>query len=134
MRSGVAVDESLRVAIVGEQTLHVAGTITIDIATPKPQTEPADESAPVHYKLPVAYNVVKGAAIPGTVITYLGKTDQGAQLGNVEGYAYRKEGDSIAWAGKLRDGVWVSLSLRTALVRDNALDVIGTADVWIVPG
>jgi hypothetical protein len=134
MRSGVAVDESLRVVLITEATLHTAGTVRIDVTSPTPQTEPADESAPVHFKVPVAYQVARGNAIPGTVITYLGKTDQGAHLGNVEGYAYRQVGDSIAWAGRLREGVWISLVLRTALVRDNNLDVVGTADVWIQPG
>jgi hypothetical protein len=133
MRPGVTVDESLRVIWIAEGTLQTAGTVRIDVAAPQPQAEPANESAPVHFKLPVAYHVAVNAAIPGTVITYLGKTDQGAHLSNVEGYAYRQLGDSIDWAGKLREGAWISLALRTALISDGSLDVIGTADVWIVP-
>jgi hypothetical protein len=134
MRAGVTVDESLRVAFVTEAKLYTAGTVHVDVATPNPQVEPANESAPVHFKVPVAYHVGKGTTIPGTTITYLGKTDQGAQLGNVEGHAYRRIGDSIDWTGRLHDGVWISLALRTAFVGDNSLDVAGTADVWIVPG
>jgi hypothetical protein len=133
MHSGVAVTESLRVALVTEETLHAAGTVRIDIASPNPQVEQANDSAPVHFKLPVAYRVAKDEAIPGTVVTYLGKTDQGARLGNVQGYEYRQVGDSITWEGKLRDGAWIELVVRTALISDNSLDVIGTVDVWIVP-
>jgi hypothetical protein len=134
MHPGVTVEESLRVAWITEEALQAAGTVRIDIAAPSPQAEPVNESAPVHFKLPVAYHVAKDAAIPGTVITYLGKTDQGAQLGNLAGYAYRQVGDSIAWEGRLREGVWVNLVLRTALIADNYLETIGTADIWIVPG
>jgi hypothetical protein len=131
--AGVTVDESLRVVLISEETLHTAGTVRVDIATPSPQAEPVNESAPVHFKLPVAYRVDQDAAIPGTVITYLGKTDQGARLDNIQGYEYRQAGDSITWQGKLRDGVWLDLNLRTVLILDGSLDVAGTADVWLVP-
>jgi hypothetical protein len=131
---GVNLDQTYRVVLIDEDVLHVAGTVRVAIEDPQPQAEPANESAPIHFKLPVAYRVDKDAAIPGTVVTYLGKTDQGARLGNIDGYEFRQAGDSIAWTGKLREGVWVDLVLRAALISDNSLDVVGTADVWIVPG
>jgi hypothetical protein len=134
LRPGVAVDESLRVALVGEEALHAAGTVRVDVATPNPPAEPVNELAPVHFKLPVAYRVEKDSAIPGTVVAYLGKTDQGARLGNIQGYGYRQVGDSIVWQGTLRDGVWLDLNLRTVLILDGSLDVAGTADLWLVPG
>jgi hypothetical protein len=133
MLPGVTVDESLRVALVREAKLYTVGTVRINVTAPSPQTGPANESAPVHFKMPAIYRVAVGAAIPGTVITYLGKTDQGAHLGNVAGLAYRQLGDSIDWSGTLRDGVWISLSLRTAFIGSDSLQVIGSADVWIVP-
>jgi hypothetical protein len=133
MVRGVNVDQTYRVALITEDSLHVAGTVRIIVYQPVVQAEVVNTSAPVHFKLPVGYHVDKDAAIPGTTITYLGKTEQGAQLGNIEGYAYRKLGDSIVWEGKLREGVWIELVLRTALIGDSTLDVIGTADVWIAP-
>jgi hypothetical protein len=81
----------------------------------------------------VDYQVKKGAAIPGTVLIYLGQTDQGAHLGNIEGYAYRQVGDSIVWKGQLRDGVWLELNLRTALIGEKSLNVAGTAELGITP-
>jgi hypothetical protein len=134
MLNSVHVEQSLRVAFFTNETLHLAGTVQVGIATPQPQAEPANTSAPVHWKVPVAYHVEKGQAIPGSVVTYLGRTDQGAQLGNIEGYAYRKFGDSIVWQGKLRDGVWVELDLRTGLILDDSLDLAGTVDLWLAPG
>lgn len=133
MVPAVDVDQTLRVAIITEETLHTAGTVRIIVAGPNPQPGPPNTSAPVHFKLPVGYHVEKDKTIPGTTITYLGKTDQGAHLGNIEGYAYRKLGDSITWEGKLREGIWIALDLRTGLILDNQLDVVGTADLWITP-
>lgn len=134
MLSGVQVEQTLRVAFFSSETLHLAGTVQVAVATPQPRTEAANTSAPVHLKLPVAYHVEKGQAIPGSVITYEGQSEQGARLGHVEGYEYRKFGDSIVWQGKLREGVWVELDLRTGLILEGSLDVAGTADLWLAPG
>jgi hypothetical protein len=129
----VDVDQTYRVALITEDVLHVAGTARIIVRDPKPQPEPANTAASMHFKLPVGYHVDQETSIPGTTITYVGKTDQGAELGNLEGYAYRKVGDSILWQGKLREGVWIGLDLRTMLITDTTLDVVGTADLWIEP-
>jgi hypothetical protein len=129
----VAVELALRVTLVGENDMRVLGTVQIAISDPAPKVEPPDTSAPISYKVPVAYHVEKGEKIPGTVVTYVGKTDEGAELGNIEGYAYRQVGDSITWKGKLRDRVWIELDLRTALYTDDSLDVAGTAELWIAP-
>jgi hypothetical protein len=133
MVPGVSVDQTYRVALISEETLHAAGTARIIIWNAIPQPEAANTEAPVHFKLPVGYHVNKGETIPGTVLTYLGQDEQGAHLGNIEGYAYRKVGDSILWEGRLRNGIWLELDLRTALITDSVLDVIGTADLWITP-
>lgn len=130
---GVAADLNLRVVLITEDKLHVAGTADIVVADPSPQPGPPNELAPIHYKLPVAHRVKKGTAIPGTPFIYAGKTDRGAQLGNIEGYPYREIGDSIVWQAQLRDGVWLELNLRTALFTDRTLNVAGTADLWIAP-
>jgi hypothetical protein len=133
MLPGVSVDQTLRVAFVTEETLHNVGTVRVIVTNPRTEPGPVNKSAPVHYKLPVGYHVETGNTIPGTTLTYLGQTAEGAQLGNVEGYPYRKIGDSITWQGKLREGLWLELDLRTALITEGQLDVVGTADLWIVP-
>jgi hypothetical protein len=130
---GVAADLNLRVVLITEDKLHVAGTAEIAITDPEPQPGPANESAPIHYKLPVAHRVKKGAAIPGTPFIYAGKTDQGALLGNMEGYPYREIGDSIAWQAQLKEHVWLELNLRTGPFSDRTISVAGTADLWIAP-
>lgn len=133
MADQVSVEQNLRVVFFTEATLQTAGTAQVIIDSPTPAAEPANVEARVHFKLPIGYDVDKGQAIPGTPITYLGQTEDGAELGNVEGYPYRKIGDSIQWEGKLREGIWLRLNARTALVTEDRLGVVGTADLWIQP-
>jgi hypothetical protein len=123
----------LRVVLITEDKLHVAGTAKIEIADPVPQAAAVNESAPIHYKVPVTYRVKKGASIPGTIYIYVGETDLGARLANMEGYAYREVGDSIVWKAQLKDHIWLELNLRTVLITDNTLNVAGTADLWTAP-
>jgi hypothetical protein len=134
MVRGVEVDQTLRVLFIADETLHAGGTVRIIVINPEPVAEPANDEAPVHFKLPVGYHVQRGEVIPGTVVTYAENTPEGARLeGLDEGYPYRKLGDSIVWEGKLREGLWLRLDLRTALVTDEVLDVVGTAELWIEP-
>ena len=139
MVHGVSVDQTLRVTGITEDTLQTAGTVRVIVRNPRIQAEPPDTSVPpdasatVHFALPAGYHVDKGTTSPGTTITYLGKTGEGAHLGNVEGHAYRNLGDPITWQGRLRPGIWLELNLRTDLITDDLLDVVGTADLWITP-
>jgi hypothetical protein len=133
MAPGVSVDLSLRIVFVTQDTLRTAGTVRVTVQGAQPILEAADTSAPVHYVLPVAYRVERGEAIPGTTITYEGQEPEGARLGNLEGYPYRRVGDSILWKGKLLPGLWLDLLARTALIGEDQLDVVGTADLWIRP-
>ena len=75
----------------------------------------------------------KGKTIPGTTITYDGKTPDGAKLGGIEGYAFRKEADSIAWFGKLSDNCFLQLDLRLVVYTDSAMQVTGTATLYLKP-
>lgn len=133
LASGVGMDLKLRIVFIGQEELHAAGSAEVTIEDPAPRPARSDEQAPIHYKLPVAYRVKKGAPIPGTPYLYAGKTEQGARLANLEGHPYRELGDSIGWKAQLREGVWLELNLRTVLMTDRALGVAGTADLWIAP-
>jgi hypothetical protein len=133
MVPGVAVDQTMRVALITTEALHSIGTVRVIVTNPTVEPGPVNQSAPVHYKLPVGYHVETGRTIPGTPISYVAKTEAGAELANIEGYPYRKIGDSITWQGKLREGLWLELDLRAVLITDAQLDVVGTADLWIAP-
>jgi hypothetical protein len=128
---GVAVDLSLRVAWYTEEQLHLVGTAKIVVNDVAPREMPAATSSPIKYTGPVVYSVGKGVHIPGSTITFEGRTEEGARLGGISGYAYRKGGDSILWEGSLRDGVYVRLNLRVLQFDDQALRVGGLVTVWI---
>jgi hypothetical protein len=133
MVPGVTVDLSLRIVFATQDKLQTAGTVRVTVTGAQPVVQTADTSAPVHYVLPVVYRVDRGAAIPGTTITYEGQEPEGARLGNIDGYPYRRIGDSILWEGRLLPGVWLDLVARAALIGEDQLDVVGTADLWIRP-
>jgi hypothetical protein len=82
---------------------------------------------------PVAYTVQKNGAIPGTLLTYEGKTDEGAELGGMDDYPYRKSGDSIVWTGAIKENVWLQLDLRVGVYTEQTLAVAGLASLWIEP-
>ena len=130
---GVAADLGLRIVLFTGEELHVLGTAKIIIQEAAPQPGEIDDSAPIRYKLPVDYTIERGERIPGTGITYLGQTEQGAHLGNIDGYSYREIGDSIVWKGQLRDDVWLELNLRTVFIGEDALNVAGTGELFITP-
>ena len=130
---GAKVDLNLRIAWYDSQAMHVVGTsrIEIDHPTVAPVTVPA--SALMTYYAPVAYGMAPGALIPGTLYSYVGTTEEGAELSRIEGYPYRKSGDSIVWNGKLRDGVYLKLNVRVVQYDDKGLRVGGIATIIIAP-
>ena len=128
---GVAVNLTLRVVWYTEQELHLVGTAKLTISDVDPQPSAILETSPIRYDGAVAYGLATGAVIPGSTIVYEGKRDQGAELSGVEGYPYRREGDSIVWKGTLRPGVYSRLSLRVVQYNDRSLRVVGLISLWI---
>ena len=132
---GVNVDYSLRILTFDSQSLDTGGTAKVVLASVKPQAA-SPTSLPkdaLTFKGVVSYNVPKGKTIPGTTISYEGKTPDGAKLGGIEGYALRKQADSILWTGRLADKVFLGLDLRVVLFTDSSLRTTGTATLYIVP-
>ncbi len=130
---GVNLDQTYRVAQIGAESLHLAGTVRIIIQNAIPRPGPANRDAPIHFQFPVGYHVRVGQTIPGTTLIFLGAGEQGAELGNVEGDPYRRLDEPITWEGRLGARVWLALDLRPTLISAEQLDVVGTADLWIQP-
>jgi hypothetical protein len=130
---GVAVDWSLRVVAFSQEDMRVAGTVAITVYDASPVPGEPDTRSNLHYTAPVTLNTRRDQAIPGTSITYLGSADQGAHLGNVQGYAYRKVADSITWEGRLKGRLHFRLTTRVIFHTQSMLQVAGTASLWIGP-
>jgi len=128
---GVEVDLKLRVAWVTEDELHLLGTAKVVIAEASPRTEPIVTSSAIKYVGPVAYGVGKEAAIPGSTLTYEGETAEGARLGGMDEYPYRRTGDSILWEGALRDHVYARVDVRVLQFDNKGLRVGGLVTLWI---
>lgn len=132
---GVILDYNLRVTTFDAQSLNALGTAKITVSNPKPKAVAATslpKDAAV-FKGVVTYDVPRGKTIPGTTVTYDGKTPDGAKLGGIEGYALRKTADSIVWLGQLADKLWLELDLRLVAFDENAMQVTGTATLYLKP-
>lgn len=132
---GVTIDYNLRIVTFDSDSLNAGGTAKVILSNANPQPVPAT-SLPkdaLTFKGLVTYNVPKGKTIPGTTITYDGKTPDGARLGGMDGYPLRKEADSIAWIGRLADKVFLSLDLRLLVYSENSMTVTGAATLYIKP-
>ncbi len=129
--SGVAVDMRLRVVWYTEEELRLAGTVKVSVDEVDPKAGTLRTTSPLHFTGPVAYGVAKGARIPGTTLYYEGQTEEGAQLGGLGEYPFRKMGDSILWEGQLRPGVYIRLDVRAVQFDDRSLRVAGLVNLWL---
>jgi hypothetical protein len=130
---GVEVDWTLRLAPFSQEDMRVIGTVTVTVRDANPVQGEADTQSALHYTAPVTVNAKRDQPLAGTTITYLGSTEEGAHLGNVEGYAYRKVADSITWEGRLKERLHMRLSSRVVFYTDDNLQVAGTVALWIGP-
>ena len=125
---------SLRVLWVTEETLYVGGTARATVRAPMPEAASIPTEPPVKYSsAPVTYQVKKGDYIPGALVKYVGKHEEGIELSGVEGYPYRKLGDSVVWEGKLLEGVFLQLNVRVLFIAEDFINVTGAAALLLTP-
>ena len=130
---GVELDYKLRVMGVYLDVFQAWGDVDIIVSDPDPVEAELPEDGLLVFKAAVAtYAVDRGEMIPGTTYSYLGKTDQGAEFGGIEDYPYREIADSLDWSGRLRDNVYVDLTMRVSSIQDERVTLVGTATVWIL--
>ncbi|HHX64114.1 MAG TPA: hypothetical protein GX702_04400 [Chloroflexi bacterium] len=128
---GVPVELRMRVIWYTEDQLHLVGTGRIEVHDAQPRVGTISTSSPISYSGPVAYSVDRGSRIPGTIISYEGHSEEGVRIGGIEGYPYRRLGDSIFWEGRLRDGVYIRIDVRVVQYDDRALRVVGPVTLWL---
>lgn len=128
----VTLNLTTRVVRFTEETLQLAGTARITVKNPTLQSaSPPSEASLEYHAIPVASFVGKGKRLSGTLIEYVGPTDEGAELGGVEGYPYRKTLDSIVWEGRLKEDVFLQVNVRVVRYDGKGLAVTGLASLWI---
>ena len=131
--AGVDVVLTQRIVAVSAERLQTVGTVKVTVQSVTSELAPFPDKPVYRYKVATTYNVKKGDRIPGTLISYVGKTDDGAQLEGVSGYPYRKMGDSIGWSGRLRANAYLDTTLRVIAYTDTFLQVGGLAEIGVTP-
>jgi hypothetical protein len=130
----VDLDLTLRVLWFTEETLYVGGAAQATVRDPLPAAASIPTAPSMRYSnAPVTYQVEKGDSIPGSLVKYVGKAEEGIELSGVEGYPYRKLGDSIVWEGKLREKVFLQLNVRVIVIAEDFIRVAGTATLSFAP-
>jgi len=125
---------TLRVLWFTEETLYLGGTAQVTVRDPAPEAASIPAEVPVKCSnAPVTYRVEKGGYIPGTLVKYVSKQEEGIELSGIEGYPYRKFGDSIVWEGKLREKTFLQLNLRVIFITEDFISVAGTANLLLAP-
>jgi hypothetical protein len=128
---GADVELKLRLVHANASAARLAGTAELLLQDVAPAVGAPNTAASVHYTGPVTYTVNRSETLPGTNLTYEGMTDDGAQLGGLLEYPYRRSGDSIFWEGRLNEHASLRLDVRVVLFTDHSLHVAGLATVWL---
>ena len=129
--AGVDAELSLRIIWYTAEEVYVAGTGKLVVADVAPATADVAEDAEIKYSGPMTYSVRKGDQIPGSLVTYEGQSDEGAQFSGAGDYPYRKAGDSVFWEGQLRNGVSIRLDLRVVQYSENRATLAGLVTLWV---
>ena len=130
---GVDVSMPLRIILADASRLQTSGTVHVTISGAKPQSATVPARAPHSYEVATGYTVRKGDRVPGTTITFRGKSDNGAQFEGVDGYSYRRIGDSLTWTGRLNDHAYIETTMRVAAYTEDLLALAGLAEIAVVP-
>lgn len=130
--SGVKVTMTQRIVAANTERLQTVGTVRVDIDAAQPELATYPDNPAYEYKAALTYTVRRGDVIPGTLITYKGKTDNGAEFEGVSGYPYRKLGDSVSWSGRLRANAYIDMTLRVTVYTEDFVTLVGLADIGLV--
>lgn len=128
---GVQVSVAQRIVAANEQRLQTVGTVSVEIDDVDPEAAQYPAGPTVEYTAPVTYTVFKGDRIPGTLITYAGKADEGAALDGISGLPHRKLGDSVHWSGRLRKNAYLDTTLRVTVYTDAFVTLVGLASIGL---
>jgi len=118
-----------RIINFNSSALNSVGFFTINISKPLPVPAPPPKEATIKFTAPVAYRINKGEVVPGTTIRYGGKDTAGAKFEGLEGYPYRKTGDSLVYTGKLKEKVYLVLNVRVLHYDQDTVTLSGTAEI-----
>ncbi len=122
---------NMRVVSFDDQAVTFAGAAHLELVKSVVQPGPITGTAQMEFNAPVTYSLNIGETIPGSNITFLGSTKDGAQFKGLEGYSFRKTLDSLQYTGRLNPKVTLKLDLRVLNNSDASVLLGGAATVRI---
>ncbi|MCS7285872.1 MAG: hypothetical protein RMK30_04455 [Anaerolineae bacterium] len=126
---GVELELKSRIINFDARALRSFGIFTIRITEPSPAPALPPKEAFAKFTAIVVYRTGKGEGIPGTTLKYRGRDPEGAKFEGLEGYPYRKTGDSLVYTGKLKEKVYLVLNVRVLYYSENVVTLGGTAEI-----
>lgn len=126
---GVELKVRSRIINFDSRAINTVGFFTINVTEPSPVPAPPPKEVIIKFTAPVVYRVSRGETVPGTTIRYGGEEAAGAKFEGLEGYPYRKAGDSLVYTGKLKEKLYLVLNVRLLHYDQNAVTLSGTAEV-----
>ena len=129
--ANVSVKLSTRVATFDDQTIKLVGTAHVEIANVTLKAGGTPGTVLMEFNAPVSILLKKNEAVPGSTVTYVGATADGAQFLGIEGYPFRKPLDSLQYVGRVSPKVFLKLDLRVTRFSDSDVLLVGTANVKI---
>lgn len=128
---GVQVEMAQRIVAANAQRLQTVGTVKVTVSDVRPELATFPDKPAFDYKVAVSYTVRKGDTVPGTLLSYKGRAEEGAEFAGVNGYPYRKMGDSLAWTGRLRGNAYLDMTLRVMAYTDEFVTLGGLATIGL---
>lgn len=129
--ANVTLKLATRVATFDEKSLTLVGSSHIEIRNVAIQPGGAPGNTIMELNAPVTFSLSLKETIPGTNVSYVAGTPEGAQFSGIEGYAYRKQLDSLQYSGRLNPKVYVKFDLRVLNYSEAVAVVGGTAKISI---
>ncbi len=128
---GVQVEMAQRILALNAERLQTVGTVKVTVADVRPELATFPDKPAFDYKVAVTHTVRKGETVPGTLFSYKGKAEDGAEFSGVSGYPYRKLGDSLTWTGRLRGNAYLDMTLRVVAYTDEFVTLGGLATIGL---
>lgn len=122
---------NMRVVSFDNQAVNFVGTAHLELTKVSAQAVGTQAPTRLEFNAPVTYSLNKGDMIPGSKISYLGLSNDGAQFGGIEGYSYRKTLDSLQYTGRLNPKVTLKLDLRILNYSETSAVLGGAANIRI---
>lgn len=129
--ANVALKLTTRVLSFDDAGVTLAGLARIEIRNVGVQPGGAVGKPLLEFNAPVTFSLSKAETIPGSNVSYVGSTPNGAQFAGVEGYPYRKTADSLQYNGRLAPKVYLRHDLRVVRFTETEAVVGGTAKITI---